>query len=265
MKDNNEQFPILEFDADRQAIIEPAKIARGKSPSEYCVMTFYGEVLRKLLAEGRLEKVQELMLPSPTIYPNEVFKLDYQGKAIVVAHPGVGAALAAGTFEELIAIGCRKFVACGSSGVLKSELKRGAVIIPDKAVRDEGASYHYCPPSREIQMEKAVVKKLEKVLIKHKINYEIGKTWTNDGFYRETKGKVDRRTREGCITVEMECSAFLAVADFRGVVFGQYLSAGDDVSGEEWDPRYPDDTGSFNVLSFNEKVFWLSVEACLSL
>ena len=109
--------------------------------------------------------------------------------------------MAAGTFEELIAIGCRKFVACGSSGVLKSELKRGAVIIPDKAVRDEGASYHYCPPSREIQMEKAVVKKLEKVLIKHKINYEIGKTWTNDGFYRETKGKVDRRTREGCITV----------------------------------------------------------------
>ena len=58
----------------------------------------------------------------------------------------------------------------------------------------------------------------------------------------------------------MECSALAAVAGFRKVVFGQYLTAGDDVSGDEWDPRYVDDR-----LSFNEKVFWLSVEACLSL
>jgi uridine phosphorylase len=52
----------------------------------------------------------------------------------------------------------------------------------------------------------------------------------------------------------------LAVADFRGVEFGQYLTAGDDISGEEWDRRYVD-----NTMSFSEKVFWLSVEACLSL
>jgi uridine phosphorylase len=260
IKENQEQAPILEFDADRRAIIEPSEIIKGKSPTEYCVMTFFGGVLRKLLEEGRLEKFQELLLPSPAVYPNEVYRIEFEGQSLVVAHPGVGAALAAGTLEELIAMGCRKFVACGSSGVLKPELKRGAVIIPDKAVRDEGASYHYCPPAREIEMKKDVLRKLVKVLEKHKIDYEIGKTWTTDGFYRETKDKVKKRTREGCITVDMECSAFLAVADFRGVALGQYLTAGDDVSGEEWDPRYVDDT-----MSFHEKVFWLSVEACLSL
>jgi len=57
-----------------------------------------------------------------------------------------------------------------------------------------------------------------------------------------------------------ECSAFLAVAQFRNVIFGQYLAAGDDVSGDEWDPRYVDDR-----LSIQEKIFWLSVEACLNL
>ncbi len=58
----------------------------------------------------------------------------------------------------------------------------------------------------------------------------------------------------------MECSAFAAVAKFRGVTFGQYLVAGDDVSGEEWDRRHADDK-----TPLEEKAFWLSVEACLSL
>ena len=58
----------------------------------------------------------------------------------------------------------------------------------------------------------------------------------------------------------MECSALMAVARFRNVVLGQYLAAGDDISSDEWDPRYVD-----NKLPFQEKVFWLSVEACFSL
>jgi uridine phosphorylase len=255
-----EQIPLIEFDPEKKAIIEPTLVVGGRSPSEYCVMTFFGGVIRKLRDEGRLEKIQELQLPAPTTYPNEVWKLEFEGEILVVAHPGVGAALAAGSFDELIGLGCRKFIACGSAGVLKSELKRGAVVIPARAVRDEGASFHYCPPAREIGMDNKVVEKLESVLVKHGINYKIGKTWTTDGFYRETKSKVDKRNKEGCITVEMECSALLAVADFRQVVFGQYLMAGDDISGEEWDPRYVD-----NKLSFDEKVFWLAVEACLSL
>jgi uridine phosphorylase len=254
------QIPLAEFDHDRRAIIEPAEVVKGKSPSEYCVMPFFGGVMRKLIDEGRLEKILDLLIPSPSVYPNEAYRLEYEGKTLVVAYPGIGSALAAGTLEELIALGCRKFVACGSSGVLKPALKRGAVVIPAVAVRDEGTSYHYCPPGREIKTDAEVVRKLEKVLVKHGIDYEIGKTWTTDGFYRETKGKVAKRTGEGCITVEMECSALMAVANFRRVAFGQYLTAGDDVSGEEWDPRYVD-----NTLSFNEKVFWLSVEACLSL
>jgi uridine phosphorylase len=256
----NVNIPLAEFDPGEKAIIEPAEIVRGKSPSEYCVMPFFGSVIRKLIGEGRLVKIQDLLIPAPSVYPNEVYRLDYEGKTVAVAHPGVGSALAAGTLDELIALGCRKFVACGSSGVLKSSLKRGVVVIPGVAVRDEGTSFHYCPPAREMKMDTSVVRKLEKVLQKHGFKYEIGKTWTTDGFYRETKGKVARRTGEGCIVVDMECSALLAVAAFRKVSFGQYLTAGDDVSGEEWDPRHVEDS-----LSFNEKVFWLSVEACVGL
>ena len=67
--------------------------------------------------------------------------------------------------------------------------------------------------------------------------YVRGLTWTTDAYYRETRGKVARRAAEGCLTVEMEASAYLAVAKFRGVKLGQILYGGDDVSGEAWDQR----------------------------
>jgi len=252
-----QDIPLLEFDADRKAIIEPDLLHQDIDPPEHCVMPIYGTLIEKLRTEGRLEKVGELYT---SLVPIEVSRLEFEGGYVTVAHPGLGASFAAAIMEELIALGCRKFVACGSAGVLKSELQRGAIVIPSSAVRDEGTSYHYLAPSREIEVDPEVVRRLESVLQKHHINYEIGKTWTTDAFFRETKGKVSKRKSEGCIAVEMECSAFLAVSRFRDVVFGQYLAAGDDVSGDEWDPRYVGDR-----LPFQEKIFWLSVEACLSL
>jgi uridine phosphorylase len=255
-----EGVPLLEFDHDRTALIEPSTYYQNISPPEGCVMPFYASVITRLRDEGVLQKIYELESASVFLSPIDVYKLKSGNDYVSVVFPGLGAPLSAGLFEELISLGCKKFIACGSCGVLKPELTRGAVVIPQSAVRDEGTSFHYCLPSRTIEMEPQVVRKLEAVLKKHKVPYEIGKTWTTDAIYRETKSKIDRRKSEGCITVEMECAAMLAVARFRGVVFGQYLGAGDDVSGEFWDPRRTSDRHSFQ-----EELFWLSVEAVLSL
>ncbi|HEX2618895.1 MAG TPA: phosphorylase, partial [Phototrophicaceae bacterium] len=85
-------------------------------------------------------------------------------------------------------------------------------------------------------------------------------TWTTDAIYRETPAKIAQRKAEGCITVEMEASAFFAIAQFREVIFGQMLYGGDDVSGETWDHR-----GWHQDASSREKLFWLAVEAVLRL
>jgi len=238
--------PLLEFDSDKTALIEPAMMHRKHDLPEACVMIFYADVIHKLSGEGILKKAYTLATYGITIQPVDVFT--------------ASTPIAAAILEELIALGCRRFVACGSGGVLKPELKRGSVVIPSSAVRDEGTSYHYLPPSRTVEMNPGIVVKLKKVLQKHHINYETGKTWTTDGFYRETKKKIAERKKENCLIVEMECAAFLAVAKFRDIAFGQYLSAGDDVSGDEWDSRMVSDK-----MPFKEKLFWLSVEACLSL
>ena len=88
--------------------------------------------------------------------------------------------------------------------------------------------------------------------------YRTGKTWTTDGLYRETPEKVARRRAEGCLTVEMECSALCAVARFRGVTFGQILYGGDDVSRLEWDRR------DWDVqTAVRERLLPLAAQACL--
>ena len=101
---------------------------------------------------------------------------------------------------------------------------------------------------------------IQQTLDERNITYVIGKTWTTDAIYRETPAKIARRRAEGCITVDMEAAAFFAVAQFRGVTFGQILYGGDDLSGEVWDQR-----DWFRQPSTREKLFWLAAEACLRL
>lgn len=156
---------------------------------------------------------------------------------MALCNPGVGAPLAAGMLEELIARGCRKFIACGGAGSLTAGAEVGGLVVVTAAVRDEGTSYHYLPPSREIEAPAAGVEALLRVVERNGVPHRAGKSWTTDGIYRETPTRIARRRDEGCLTVEMEASALLAVARFRKVVLGQLLYCGDDVSGSQWDAR----------------------------
>ena len=122
-------------------------------------------------------------------------------------------------------------------GVLKKELAVGNLIIPIAAVRDEGTSYHYVKPSREIYANERIIKIIEDTFLEKNISYIKAKTWTTDAFFRETHKKVAQRKEEGCVTVEMETSAYIAASQFNNVEFGQILCSGDSLAGEEWDKR----------------------------
>jgi len=69
------------------------------------------------------------------------------------------------------------------------------------------------------------------------IPYVLGKTWTTDAIYRETRGNFEKRKQDGCIAVEMECAFVQAVCDFWGVEFYGFLKSGDLLDAPEWDPR----------------------------
>lgn len=227
-------YPILEHDPETNAIIEPGHLHPPIDIAERCVVCFFQEVIRRLNDEGRLRQIYET---GSEYGKNPIYELEHKGERIALFHPGVGAALSAGILEEVIALGCRKFVAIGSAGVLHGHIALGHLIVPTSALRDEGTSYHYLPPSREVEPSPEMVAAIVQTLNEQKVEYSTGKTWTTDGLFRETAGKIKRRRDEGCITVEMEAAAFFAVAKFRGVQFGQILYGGDDVSGEVWDHR----------------------------
>lgn len=253
----HKDFPILEFDPTREAIIEPGKLIEPIDTPEHCVICFFQDVLTGLVESGKASFVGE---SKSEMGPHPFYEIEVDGKRLAFFHPGVGAPLAAGLLEESIARGCRKFVACGGAGVLNKEIAVGHIVVPTAAVRDEGTSYHYLPPSRDVQPSPEAVAAIERVLEHHNVPYVAGKTWTTDAFYRETPDKVRMRRDEGCLTVEMEAAAFFAVARFRDVTFGQMLYSGDDVSGEDWDAR-----DWANRVSVREKLFWLAAEACLEL
>lgn len=250
-------FPILEFDPDTDAIIRPEKILQQIDIPERAVLCFFAETIQKTLKRFPHKIIKEIKSESLTI---PIYELDINGKRIVLVQAFVGAPMAAGHIEELTALGCKKFIACGGCGVLTNNLPVGHLIIPTKAIRDEGTSYHYAPPAREISMSETAVKAIESTLQKHDFPFVKSKTWTTDAFYRETNAKVELRKKEGCITVEMETSAFIAVAKYNKVEFGQILYAGDSLAGETWDSR-----GWQNRLDIREAVLMLAIDACFAL
>ncbi len=252
-------YPILEYDPEREAIIEPSRILKPlDGMPEHCVMCFFQEVIADVCDDGKAEIIGHL---ASEIGKNPIYVVEYEGQRVAVTHAGLGAPLSGAFLDELIALGCRKFIACGSAGVLKREIVVGNVVVPESAVRDEGTSYHYLPPSREVSASPEGVAAIKRTLEKRSVPYLTGKTWTMDAFYRETPERVALRRAEGCLTVEMEASAFFAIAQFRGVLFAQILYGSDDVSGTEWD----DHRGWLQRASVREKLFWLAVESVLAM
>jgi uridine phosphorylase len=207
--------------------------------------------------EGRIKVVKLLNCETMNI---PIYEMEIMGKKVHLSLGYVGAAGSAAFLEELIASGFSKFIVCGGAGVLRKDIAVGHLIIPTSAIRDEGVSYHYLAPAREIECNPEVIGKIEEELNKYKIDYIKGKTWTTDSFYRETEDKIELRKSEGCLTVEMEAAAFFAVARFRNVKLGQILYGGDDLSSMTWDSRK-----WHNKTEIRENLVDLSIRICVSL
>lgn len=250
-------YPILEFDATPEALIEPKRVIQPVDVPEHCVVCFFQDVIGKLCAD---HKARLIITQRSEIGAHPIYETEVNGRRLAFFHPGVGAPLAASLLEEVIALGCTKFIACGGAGVLNRDLQVGHLLIVSAAVRDEGTSYHYLPPSREVSASPVAVAAIEQVLQRHQREYLVAKTWTTDALYRETPAKIKLRKAEGCLTVEMEAAAFFAVAQFRGVAFGQLLYGGDNLGSDEWDGRAWD-----QQEDVRESLFWLAAESCLML
>lgn len=246
----------MEFDDTQKGIIHASDHISKIDIPEHAVILFFQEVIEDLIRDHPSRQVFSLKSEAG-LHP--VYEIEFEGRRIVVFHPVLGGPFAAGFIEEVMALGCKKFIACGGAGVLDPKIQVGHLVIPIRALRAEGASYHYLPASRFIDLDEIAIQAITETLEEAKVPYIKAATWTTDAFYRETPDMVRYRREEGCLTVEMECASFAAAARFRGATFGQILYGGDDVSGETWDSR------AWSRSEIRKRLGELAIRACFKL
>lgn len=156
---------------------------------------------------------------------------------ILLTIPFVGNPNASGTIEELYALGIRNFLAAGTAGLIDENFDDEKFLVVNRAIRDEGGSLHYAPPSLYAYTNEDVTLKILEVFNEKKIPYELGTTWTFDSFYKESKDRIEKRLSEGATAVEMECATWCVVSEYKGAKFGQFLFFSDKVADGDWSKK----------------------------
>jgi len=161
-----------------------------------------------------------------------------RGRVGILGSFGIGAPAAAAYLDELIALGVRKFITVGSAGSLQAYIKPGDVVVCDKAIRDEGTSYHYLKAGKYAYASAELTAKIKQALDGYRLKYIVGTSWTTDAPYRETIAEVKQYQKEGVATVEMEVAALMAVAAHRKAEMGAILTASDSLAKLKWEPNF---------------------------
>ena len=226
---------LSEFDFDRDAVIDPGFIHKPVENFPETVISIFSHRLFERVVEALDGRIIAETKDVDGIWP--VYEVDYCGHRFAMYKARLGAPACVGCFEDIIPMGAKRIILLGNCGVLDRSIDDCGIIIPTRAIRDEGTSYHYAPESDYIDVNKQYVDLFKAVLESHGYPYTMGTTWTTDAFYRETRGKIACRKEMGAICVEMECAAVQAMCDFRGVEFFQFLYAGDNLDHSQWDPR----------------------------
>ena len=224
-------YPILEFDDRKDAKLNPAHFVSRPFEARRMIITFFPEVMDRLTAEGNI-------LPERVIAgenPCPIYR--FADRDVLITLGAVGCPSCAGNLDLFHAMGVDKVMFCGGGGVLDRNIEVGQLLLVDGAIRDEGFSYHYLPPSRVAHANPDVNAKIAAYLDAQEISYLRGLTWTTDAIFRETPDRIARRREEGAKIVEMEQAGCLAVAQFRGFDYGALIYGGDDVSQDEWSNR----------------------------
>lgn len=220
------------FDPDSEEIVTPSAMHHPvEGFPETVIMTF---------KEKTFQVLEDIFQPTVVATLHEgwsvpIYKLRWKDKEIGAMQTVIGGAGTAGLMEEILVMGAKKVLIYGSCGVLDSALTAGHFILPTKAYRDEGVSYHYLPISDYVDIP--TVEKLGTIFDEMNLPYVKGRVWTTDGFYRETRNNMEKRKADGCIAVDMECASAMAVAQFRGAEVYQFLYAADSLDEVTWDPR----------------------------
>lgn len=178
---------------------------------EICVLDPDGDIVRHLRSAGHAERH-----PGWACYHTDLYVFRHEGHEYGIVGCAVGAAFAVLIAEELFASGCRFLVSVTAAGQILPVQAPPYFIVIDRALRDEGTSYHYLPPSSYSEADAHLTQLAREALTVAGIPVHVGATWTTDAPFRETHEAINAASKAGILAVEMEAAALYAFAKARG-------------------------------------------------
>lgn len=255
-------IPLLEFDENQRAIINPKEVTDPVPDFPKTVVScFARSTFKTLLDTYPHQQIAQTSIAHSDI---PIYKIHKEEQTLAIFNSQVGSPACVGILEDLYAMGMEKLVLFGTCGVLDSTIEDVSIVIPNRAVRDEGTSFHYLAPSYEVAVNQASLELLTQFLQKGSISYRVGKAWTTDAIFRETVARYQQRKAQGCLVVDMECSAVAAWAHHRQVDVCHFFYAADHLSEEVWDSRSLSDHEALDSKAIIAKIavdfaaFWQS-------
>jgi purine-nucleoside phosphorylase len=181
---------------------------------EICILDPDGDIVRALRTDGRGQ-----LFPGWACYHTEMLAFDLAGERVGIVGCAVGASFAVLVAEQMFASGCRLLLSITSAGRIAAALPEEAFfVLIDKALRDEGASYHYLPPDeRFAYAESELAERAWRAITATGLTTLRGAVWTTDAPFRETAQAISAAAENGLLAVEMEAAALYAFAHARQV------------------------------------------------
>jgi uridine phosphorylase len=186
------------------------KSALPQAVPDICLLDPDGDIVRQLTADGRARRHDGWVC-----YHTDLYVFEAEGMTFGVVGYAVGASFAVLVGEELYASGCELLISVTSSGRLTPVQAPPYFVLIDRALRDEGTSYHYLPPSAFSHAPEALIGALEGAFDDLGVRVLRGATWTTDAPFRETDDAIAAMRARGLLAVEMEAAALYAFAKAR--------------------------------------------------
>lgn len=240
-------LPILDHAIERPSaftakqLIEDVRRARqvpnGIAPA-VCILEFDGDLTDWLVQEGIAKP-----FAAWACFHTSMFAMEIEGVTCGIIARTIGGPYAVLIAEQLQAAGAKLIIGLTSAGRLAPDLPVPSLVVATSAIRDEGTSYHYLPPAKEVACPTAIVSLLERELVSTGRTVRSGKVWTTDAPYRETKDQLNQWASEGVLAVEMQAASLFAfgIARQASVAYVAMVSNAVDHQGEQFDTGSQDD------------------------
>jgi uridine phosphorylase len=212
--------PILSNkDPNAPSVFEPEALLREArrqkrlplaSVPDVCILDPDGDIVRRLKRSGEAASSQAW-----PCYHSELYEFALAGRTAGMIGCAVGAPFAVLIAEELFACGCRLLISLTSAGQIVPAGPPPYFVVINRAVRDEGTSYHYAAQAAFADADPVLVAAAVRALCKAGLRAHVGASWTTDAPFRETEAAVAAARELGVLAVEMEAAALYTFARQR--------------------------------------------------